>query len=334
MARWRARCAWAAAPFSQVDEGSALVGLVPLFSRAHFVRRFPAGPAGGTRRSIGRAAARIATYNDADSAAAVTYQQLLVENLELIERLVRFVARRRHLSFSDTEEFASIVRLKFVEQDFAILRKFEGRSTLGTYLTVVIERLCQDFSIARWGKWRPSAAARRMGEVAVLLEQMVLRDGVTFDEAVGTLQTNHGVSETRQQLWEMFLLLPTRSARWGGVPSADGVPADRFADPSFRSQEDQTEGERVSGALSEAVASLSPEDQRLLQLRFEENLTIAEISAAMGVEPRMLYRRLQVVIRGLRASLEAQGVSHADTLRLVGHPTMLLRRVLPDIRRA
>ena len=112
-----------------------------------------------------------ARYDRRVSANEVNHQQLLLDNLDLVERLVRFTARRHHLSFTDAEEFASIVRLKLVENDFAILRKFEGRSLLSTYLTVVIERLCHDFSIARWGKWRPSAAARRQGDVAMLLER-------------------------------------------------------------------------------------------------------------------------------------------------------------------
>jgi RNA polymerase sigma factor (sigma-70 family) len=261
----------------------------------------------------------------------VEHHQLLLENLALIERLVRFIARRHHLCVNDTEEFAGIVRLKLVEHEFAVLRKFEGRSTLGTYLTVVIERLCQDFSIAQWGKWRPSAAARRLGEVAILLERMMVRDGATIDEAVGTLQTNHGVTETREQLREIFLALPPRSARWSGSRGAAAETTnDGFADPSFRSSEDETEAERVSVALAEAVAALSREDQRILRLRFEENLTIADISEQLQIDTRVLYRRVQSLMRGLRSSLEALGVSHGDIFTLVGHPTMLLRSVLAE----
>jgi RNA polymerase sigma factor for flagellar operon FliA len=252
----------------------------------------------------------------------VKHRQLLLENLDLVERLVRFVARRHHLTSADTEEFASIVRLKLVEHDFAILRKFEGRSALPTYLTVVIERLCQDFSIACWGKWRPSAAARRLGEMAILLERLVVRDGATFEEAVNTLQTNHGVTETREQLRQMFVALPVRGARWSASrgKAGDG-DTDGFADLSFRSQEDETDAERVSVALAEAVSALPPEDQAILKLRFEENRSITDISAILRVEKRGLYRRVQALMRGLRTSLDT----------LVGHPTTLLRSVLAEM---
>jgi RNA polymerase sigma factor for flagellar operon FliA len=267
-----------------------------------------------------------ARYDRRVSANEVNHQQLLLDNLDLVERLVRFTARRHHLSFTDAEEFASIVRLKLVENDFAILRKFEGRSLLSTYLTVVIERLCHDFSIARWGKWRPSAAARRQGDVAMLLERLIVRDGATFDEAVGTLQTNHGVRHTRQQLHEILLTLPSRSPRWSGHEQGACI-AEAFTD---QSHEDRTEVERVSIALSDSIAALSLEEQRILKLRFEQNLTVVEIAAMLDVETRTLYRRLQAVIRALRMSLEARGVSHADIPRLVGHPSFLLRSVLTE----
>jgi RNA polymerase sigma factor for flagellar operon FliA len=258
------------------------------------------------------------------------YRQLLIDNLELIERLVRFVSRRHHLSTSDGEEFAGVVRLRLVEDDFAILRKFEHRSTLATYLTVVIERLCQDFIVARWGKWRPSAAARRLGPVAILLEQLVVRDGVTFEEAVGTLQTNHGITQTYQQLREMYIALPQRT-RW----TAAFRTADQPADPdAFAAQpDDERDVERISAALSDAVARLTGEEQRILKLRFEENRTVSEISAIVHIDSRILYRRLHAVIRALRTSLEAQGVREGDIRRVVGHPTMLLRSVLGEAMR-
>ena len=224
-----------------------------------------------------------------------------------------------------------MVRLRLVEDDFAILRKFENRSTLATYLTVVIERLCQDFIVARWGKWRPSAAARRLGRVAILLEQMVVRDGVPFEEAVAALQTNHGVSETHRQLHEIYLALPERT-RWnGGYKAAEESAAVLSrADAFLGQQDDERDVERISDALSKSVASLTLEEQRIVRLRFEENLAVSEISEIVHIDGPVLYRRLHSIIRTLRVALEARGVSQGDILRIVGHPTMLLRSVLGE----
>ena len=37
--------------------------------------------------------------------------------------------------------------------------------------------------IAEWGKWRPSAVAKRLGPTAVLLDRLLTRDGRPFDDA-------------------------------------------------------------------------------------------------------------------------------------------------------
>jgi len=66
--------------------------------------------------------------------------------------------------------------------DSAILRQFQMRSSLRTYLTVVICRLFLDERIARFGKWRPSRKAVRVGSTAVLFERLTMRDGLIFED--------------------------------------------------------------------------------------------------------------------------------------------------------
>ena len=80
------------------------------------------------------------------------------------------------------------MRLRFIENDYAAIRKFRGESSLGTYLTVVVAMLVRDYRVQRWGRWRPSAAARRLGDVAVRLETLVRRNGQAVHEAAETLR--------------------------------------------------------------------------------------------------------------------------------------------------
>src|SRR5215472_17913272 len=109
--------------------------------------------------------------------------ELFLANLQTIEGLVQMVARQQRMTWAEAEEFASIVRLRLIENDYAILRKFRGGSSLRTYLTVVIARQALDYRDACWGRWRPSRAARRLGRTAVTLERLIVRDGFTLDEA-------------------------------------------------------------------------------------------------------------------------------------------------------
>jgi RNA polymerase sigma factor for flagellar operon FliA len=84
--------------------------------------------------------------------------------------------------------------MRLVENNYAVLRKFQNRSALRTYLASVIDRLSLDFCTEKWGKWRPSAMAERLGPVAVMLEQLVTRDAHTVEEAIEIVRTKHDVT--------------------------------------------------------------------------------------------------------------------------------------------
>jgi hypothetical protein len=75
-----------------------------------------------------------------------------------------------------------------MENDYRAIRAFAGRSSLHTYLLSVIAHYYQDWRNARLGKWRPSTEARRLGPVAVRLETLIGRDGLTLDQACELLR--------------------------------------------------------------------------------------------------------------------------------------------------
>src|SRR5919109_1132038 len=92
-------------------------------------------------------------------------EALFLRNLGWIERALASVCRRYGVSRDDAEDFASWAKLKLVEDDYAVLGKFRDESSITTYLTVVIAMLFRDYRVQRWGRWRPSADARRRGPV-------------------------------------------------------------------------------------------------------------------------------------------------------------------------
>ena len=122
---------------------------------------------------------------------------LFQRELPLIDGVIRFVVRRHRLPASEADEFVAHARLRLIEHDYQILRRFGGRSSLRTYLATVIERLLLDYRIREWGKWRPSAEARRAGPVAVRLDQLLNRDGLPFHQAAEILLVSEQVAATR-----------------------------------------------------------------------------------------------------------------------------------------
>jgi len=79
------------------------------------------------------------------SAEATGAQELLAANLSAIQDILRRVAARQQLSSMDEERFSAYALQRIAQDDCAILRGFQGRSSLRTYLVVVIHRLLRDY---------------------------------------------------------------------------------------------------------------------------------------------------------------------------------------------
>jgi DNA-directed RNA polymerase specialized sigma24 family protein len=139
--------------------------------------------------------------------AGLDARELLTSNLAVIERAVGFASRRYRLDPNDAEELAAIVNVKLIDNDYAVLRAYEERSSFATYISVVVQRLALDYCIHVWGKWHASAEARRLGPLAIELDQLLHRDSRTIDEALVILAQKHdGIS--RQSLQEIAARLP------------------------------------------------------------------------------------------------------------------------------
>ena len=112
-------------------------------------------------------------------------------DLQLLASVIREVTRARRLTPADAQDFAQSVHVRCLERDYDMFRRFGGRSSLRTYLRVVVTRLLLDWQNSSYGKWRPSATAARLGGPALLLERLIERDGCTRDEAVRVVSSRH-----------------------------------------------------------------------------------------------------------------------------------------------
>lgn len=245
---------------------------------------------------------------------AAASQDIYLANADLIERALAAVCRRYGLYGPDAEDFSSIARLHLIEDDYAVLRRFEGRSSLPTYLVVVITRQFQDWRNARWGKWRPSAEAKRLGETAVRLETLTVRDGLSLNEAHQVLSTNHQISETLDELEAIAARFPVRHKRsFVAEEAIDAMPAvSRSAEDDVMAHEAAAAARRASDALSAALRELPPQDRLIVKMRFRDNCAIADIARALRIDAKPLYRHLERTLMGLRQTLHASGLKTAD----------------------
>jgi RNA polymerase sigma factor (sigma-70 family) len=227
-----------------------------------------------------------------------------LDNLDVIERIVAVIARRHSLVRQDAEDFASWAKGRIIENDYAVLRKFAGRSTLPTYLTVVLTNSFRDYRNSLWGRWRPSAEAMRLGPTAIRLEELLYRDGCSLREAIAILQSA-GCQESEAELRRIVSRIPLRS-------SLSEVPLDN-ADDAALAEEPATivsdDAAAVMNVLREGVDRLPPDERLIAKMRFWDNLSVADIARALRVDQKPLYRKIETIQSRLREWLEARGIN-------------------------
>jgi RNA polymerase sigma factor (sigma-70 family) len=228
-----------------------------------------------------------------------------LEHLPIIDRVIAVIARRHALSSSDADEFASWAKSRIIDSDYAVFRKFAGRSSVSTYLSAVFAHLFLDYRNAIWGRWRPSAAATRLGPVGIRLDELLHRDGYTLREAREVLRSA-GVEQNDAEIGRMAAQLPARQASSEvSLEALDGTP-EEAAHPLVEVEEElDDDGFRI---LREVLATLQPEDQVILRMRFWDNTSVANIARTLRIDQKPLYRRIEAIETNLRALLGTRGV--------------------------
>ena len=236
-------------------------------------------------------------------------EALFLSHLGWIERVVAAISRRNGLARDDADDFASWTTLRLIEEDYAVFRKFRGESALTTYLAVVIAMLFRDYRTHRWGRWRPSAAARRRGSLAIRLETLVYRDGLRLNQAAELLRTSGHTDLSDRELGTLLNQLPVRQS---GRPQ-EVTPSGAGVDPPATEQADDLvvadEVAMAKKAIEEQLQRLPLEEQLMLRMRYWEGMTVVEVARGLGLPQKPLYRRLDRALADLRHYLEESGMS-------------------------
>jgi RNA polymerase sigma factor (sigma-70 family) len=248
-------------------------------------------------------------------------RRLLAEEWTTVERLIAATCRRRGLTDADADIFATLVKIKLFENDCDVVRRFRGESKFSTYLNIIIQRTFGDFCVKRQGKWHASAAATRAGALALELERSIHRDGCPRDEAITRLQTIHP-GLRRDDLERIVDSIPARPRRITMValePSRVDVADDASADILVVEAERRKLSDRAAAVVRLFLERLEDTDRLLLQMHFESDMHLAQISRALGVPQKPLYRRREQLLRDLGKELKAAGITAAEASDLIGH---------------
>jgi len=261
-------------------------------------------------------------------------EQVYLEQLPFIGRAAVHACRRYGFGPEEIEDFTQHVKLKILADNYAVLRKYQGRSPLPNYLAMVVHRALQDYVNSRWGKWRTSAEARRLGPLACQLETLLVRDHLSLDETCKVLRTNRGVRESEDELRELAARLPAHlprrvdrrgemEAAAGGLSRRSGQhsqgepAAAESADERLWNHERARRRKLARQALASALQALPSEDCLIAKMLGE--FQVVEIARTLGLAQKPLYRRTEKILKTLRRKLEGAGISAADVEEMLDH---------------
>lgn len=248
-------------------------------------------------------------------------QEWFIEQLPTIERAIAFVCRRYKLTPTESEDFASSVKLKLIENDYAILRKFEHRSTFSSFIAVTVRRMLINQWVQERGRWNASAEAKRMGDAAVRLEVLLHREGRTLDEVIPIVATAFDLDNSRVE--EMARRLPPRRPRPRDVDVEQidyekGLPGDVVESAAFEDERKKV-ATRAREIIRGALANVSEDDRVILRLRFFGGMSVADIARSLHLEQKLLYRRIERHLHAIRDALDEAGIRGDELDSVIAH---------------
>jgi RNA polymerase sigma factor (sigma-70 family) len=244
--------------------------------------------------------------------------ELFELHLDLIERVIATVCRRSNVYGADAEDFASNVKVALLENDYDILRRYQGRASFATYLSVVVQRFLFDHRNLSLGRWHVSREAARLGEAGVMIETLIRRDGRSLDEALPLIR-RIDPAMTRERLANIANRLPERVNRPRLVELTDDaqIAALESADARAIEHDARRAAAVAHRVVRETLDGMSEEDRTIIRLRFVMSMSIADTARMLRLPQRPLYRRIESLLQRLRGALAAAGIDARDADEII-----------------
>ncbi len=245
-----------------------------------------------------------------------------MEHRARIEQAAGRVAKRAGLLPQEVEDFVAGVRLKLIEDDYAVLRKHRGQSSMSTYLITVVHNAFKDHCDQRFGKYRPSAKAKALGPCGRALERALIVEQLDLESAVQRLVGRADLETTEAELLSIADQLPPAKVkrRFVGEQTLEQLPSssgDSETERRLLDQEQARVADRLSTVLRTALQALSAQDFLILKLHLRDGQPLATIANRLQVAQRPLYSRKKKSLDTLRSHLEAQGLGWAEVKDLL-----------------
>ena len=244
------------------------------------------------------------------------------EFLAQYSALIMHVARRHERDPVPATDCFLHVCAALSDDGFRRLLSFrpDGPARFRTWLTAVVANLCIDWTRKQQGRFRPIRAIARLPELEQLVYRSIYVRGMRRAECTRALEprfpglTEQTVSEINARLFGVL----TPQQRWqanlypaSASPVTDGSSPDE-TDPYWQLEEpgpgpdELTEQDQARDRLQAALARLPAPQRLLLRLRYEQDLTLAEVARlTREPDPFRAKRLIQAALAALAGLMDA-----------------------------
>ncbi len=206
------------------------------------------------------------------------------------------------------------------DDGFRRLRSFrpDGPARFQTWLQAVVSNLCVDWSRKQRGRSRPPSHVARLSELEQRVHRCIYVRGMSRAQCLQELQprfpelTERQVAEingrlfamlTPQQRWRLSVRVPASIPNLRGADPDDDESAWQLVEPGPGPHELVADHEEQR-SVREALAKLPADQRLLLRLRYEQDLTLAEVARlTRQPDPFSANRRIHAALDALAGLL-------------------------------
>lgn len=248
------------------------------------------------------------------------WQEFLGRYAGLVQGVVR-----RHLISEDEDEIRNVYVDILKSLHDGELFKYQNRSGLATWLTVVSRAKAFDYRRKLRGRNRVPQEVERLSELDRQVLQLYFAEKLSMEIVVHTLRWKGYRVETRDIVAAIERIEDRLDCRYlkrlddeavAQVRGATSVKVLRFLAhlraqqqrDTMRNAPDQAileeEAREQAAQIQKLLAGLRSKEKKIVTLRFEQNLSARAIAEKLGLEnPRRVYTILDRVLARLRATL-------------------------------
>jgi len=214
---------------------------------------------------------------------------------------------------------------QLARNNFRRLRKFrsDGKASFTTWLRVVARNLCFDWHRKQTGRFRPFKSIQSLSQLEVEIYMCRFERGLSPEQTLAELRpTSPGLdlaqltevekqietSLNSRQRWILQVRRNPASTATSILTAEDGEEEiSRVADVRLN-QEELIATEQQHAQISKYVATLPKFERLLIQMRFEQELSLDEIARLTGLgDAQRAHRHIAAALKKIRLAMGLTG---------------------------